>query len=62
VVADGVGAIRVAVDGKPEDDINVSSAGLAQIAGSGPHESHRVELEVPEGVRIWAISFAPGLP
>ena len=35
--------------------------GLAKIAGSGPHELHSVELEVPDGVRIWAISFAPGL-
>jgi hypothetical protein len=61
VVADGDGTIRVAVEGEPTEDIRIPPVGLAKIAGSGPHESHHVELEVPEGVRIWAISFAPGL-
>jgi hypothetical protein len=36
--------------------------GLIQIAGNGEHEPHRVELSVPGGVRIWAVSFAPGAP
>jgi hypothetical protein len=62
IVADGEGVIDVAVDGEPAGDISVPPAGLAKVAGSGPHESHRVELEVAEGVRIWAITFAPGLP
>jgi hypothetical protein len=62
VVADGEGVVRRAVDGERAGDLHVSCAGLVQLAGSGPHESHRVELEVPEGVRVWAISFAPGLP
>ncbi len=62
VVADGDGTIEVAVDGEAAEDIRVPPIGLAKIAGSGPHESHHVELEVPDGVRIWAISFAPGLP
>ena len=61
VVADGDGSIGVAVDGEPAENIVVPPMGLAKIAGSGPHELHSVELEVPDGVRIWAISFAPGL-
>ncbi|MDX6588466.1 MAG: hypothetical protein QOI31_2939 [Solirubrobacterales bacterium] len=62
VVAEGEGVIGVAVDGHAAEDISVPPVGLARVAGSGPHQSHRVDLEVPEGVRIWAISFAPGLP
>lgn len=62
VVTDGDGSIARAIDGESVDELHVAGAGLVQVAGSGPHESHRVELEVPDGVRIWAISFAPGLP
>ena len=62
VVAQGDGKIEVAFDGEPTDTISVPPSGLAKVAGSGPHESHRVELEVSDGVRIWAVSFAPGLP
>jgi hypothetical protein len=61
-VLDGEGTLGVAVDGEPEDVIEVPPAGLAKLAGSGPHQLHRVDLDVPDGVRIWAISFAPGLP
>ena len=61
-VLDGEGTIGVAVDGARADDIHVPPAGLARLAGSGPHEPHRIELDVPDGVRIWAISFAPGMP
>lgn len=60
VVADGEGDIGVAVDGVPGEAVTVSESALARIAGSGPHESHHVTLDVPEGVRVWAFSFAPG--
>ena len=62
VVADGEGTVTRAVDGERAPELHVAGACLAQIAGTGPHESHRVELEVPEDVRVWAVSFAPGLP
>jgi hypothetical protein len=62
VVAEGDGVIAVTVDGERTDDIRIPPSGLTRVAGSGPHESHRVHLEVPEGVHIWAVSFAPGLP
>lgn len=62
VIADGDGALRVSVDGKPKEPIRVPPAGLSKLAGEGGHETHRIELNVSEGVRVWAISFAPGAP
>jgi len=62
VVADGEGVLRVSVDGEPGVPMEIPPSGLAKLAGDGGHESHDVELDVSEGVRIWAISFAPGAP
>lgn len=60
LVADGEGEVGVGLDGEPAARLAIPPAGLHKLAGSGSHESHRVELEVPAGVRIWAISFAAG--
>ena len=60
VVAEGEGTLGVAVDDGAAKAMPVTSGSLIQVAGSGPHEAHRVRLEVPDGVQIWAISFAPG--
>jgi hypothetical protein len=61
VVADGEGRITVTIDGSEEQAVRVEAAGLFKLAGDGRHESHRLELDVSEGVRVWAISFAPGV-
>ena len=60
VVADGQGEVGVAVDGDPGAHVVIPPAGLHKLAGTGTHESHRVVLDVPDGVRVWAISFAAG--
>ncbi|MEJ7876414.1 MAG: hypothetical protein WKF62_07115 [Solirubrobacterales bacterium] len=62
VVADGEGEILVIVDGEPSTPIRLPPAGLSKLAGDGSHETHHLALEVSTGVRIWAISFAPGAP
>ncbi len=62
VVADGEGEMSVTVDGEPGVPIAVPPAGLSKLAGNGSHEAHSVEIAVPAGVRVWAISFAPGTP
>lgn len=62
IVADGEGALGVAAEGDARREITLPPAGLHKLAGSGRHESGRVELDVPQGMRIWAFSFAPGAP
>ena len=60
IVADGQGELRVTADGAPGTDLAVPPAGLAKLAGSGPHEAHRVTIDLEGDVRVWAFSFAPG--
>ncbi len=62
IVAEGEGGIDVAIDGEADVEIRIPPAGIARVAGNGHHEVHRVELDVSGGVKIWAISFAPGVP
>ena len=61
-VTDGEGELSVSVDNGAGAPISVPPAGLSKLAGNGSHEAHSVRLEVSPGVRIWAISFAPGTP
>ncbi len=60
VVADGEGEMRVSVDGAAPTTIAVPPAGLAKLTGDGHHEGHSLGIESDDGVRVWAISFAPG--
>lgn len=60
VVADGEGFVSVTIDGNRDAPVQVPPAGLVKLAGSGRHEPHRIALDASEGVRVWAISFAPG--
>jgi hypothetical protein len=60
VVADGGGELRAGVDGA--EPIPLAGTGLIPLAEHPRHERHRVTLEAGGDVRIWAISFAPGMP
>jgi len=62
VVVDGEGSVSVSIDGELEAAVQVPPAGLVKLTGKGRHEAHRIELDASEGVRVWAISFAPGTP
>ncbi|HYH61326.1 MAG TPA: hypothetical protein VD766_05630 [Solirubrobacterales bacterium] len=62
IVADGEGEIGVTLDGEALEPIEISPAALMKLAGTGRHQAHRLELDVTDGVRVWAISFAPGAP
>lgn len=62
VVADGDGEIGVTMDGGARQTVPLSPATLAKLTGNGHHEAHQVALDIPEGTRVWAISFAPGAP
>lgn len=62
VVADGDGELRIALDGGPARSVAVSPAALQPVAEHPRHERHRVRIEASAGTRIWAVSFAPGMP
>ena len=62
LVAEGAGEVRAALDGAPPAPLERPNAGLSAIAEHHRHERHRLVIEAAPGVRVWAISFAPGMP
>jgi hypothetical protein len=60
VVVEGHGTLEACVDGGPP--AKLSGQGLIPIAEHPRHERHTVAIDASPGVRVWAISFAPGIP
>jgi hypothetical protein len=60
---EGTGRIRVANDGGPAEELEIDGAGLYELASHPRHEAHRLSVELAAGeLRVWSISFAPGIP
>jgi hypothetical protein len=60
VVAEGNGELRAGIDGSQPTPL--TGTGLIAVAEHPRHERHRLTVEASPGARVWAISFAPGLP
>jgi hypothetical protein len=58
----GAGRMTVAIDGGQARSIEVSIAGLVNLAAHPKHESHHLRVEPGEGIDLYSISFSPGLP
>jgi hypothetical protein len=61
VAAEGEGEIRLELDNAPVDSVEVTNPGLYALAEHPRHEVHRLALRPKPGMRIWSISFAPGV-
>ncbi len=59
---DGAGRVAIRLDNEPPRELVVGEPGLVELAAHEVHGEHRLELVVEPGVRVWAISFAPGVP
>jgi hypothetical protein len=59
---DGEGELRVTLDGGPPARIPVEAPGLYELTTHAKHERHRIGLRPSGGLRIWSVSFAPGVP
>lgn len=62
VVADGHGELALALDDGSARRLPVSPAALHELGRHPYHERHRARIEASPGVRVWAVSFAAGLP
>ena len=62
VTAEGEGEIALELDGSTGSPIEISGPALYPLAEHSRHERHTMTLRPTPGVRIWSISFAPGLP
>jgi hypothetical protein len=59
---EGKGTIAVSLDDDEPRNLLIDGARLYPFAEHRGHESHRLELQPSEGLRIWSISFAAGVP
>jgi hypothetical protein len=59
---DGSGEVRVRIDDGGERRIAVQGPSLIELASHPRHEEHRLRLEASDGVGVWAIGFAAGVP
>ncbi len=59
---EGEGDLRFEIDGKPQPPLAVSGPALLTLAVHPRNEAHHLELDPSEGIRIWSISFAAGVP
>jgi hypothetical protein len=59
---DGSGTLAVAVDGAAPREIRVAAPGLVELASHPHHQEHTLGLEPSEGVALYSLSFAPGIP
>jgi hypothetical protein len=57
---DGEGEIAVRLDGEVLEPVAVTHPGLYELVEHEHHERHRLELQVPPGVRLYSLQFAPG--
>jgi hypothetical protein len=60
--ADGDGELEVALDGEDRRAVRVDSPALYELAAHRHHERHALRIDASSGVRLWSISFAPGVP
>jgi hypothetical protein len=42
--------------------VTVDAPGLVELAAHASHEEHVMRMRPSEGVRVWSISFAAGVP
>ncbi len=61
VTAEGEGDIRLIFDNDPVNPVEVTNPGLYALAEHEWHEPHRIGILPEPGMRIWAVSFAPGV-
>jgi hypothetical protein len=59
---DGSGRLDVSLDGAPGRSVPIEAPGLYELASHPRHEHHLLRVEAVAGVRIWAVSFAAGMP
>jgi hypothetical protein len=62
LTAEGSGRLGIGLDGAAREPVAVHGAGLYELATHPRHERHSLLLRPDPGLRIWSVSFAPGIP
>jgi len=59
---EGQGMLSVSVDGGAPNSIPIEAPKLYTLTEHAHHEAHSLKLAPSEGLRIWSVSFAAGIP
>jgi len=59
---EGEGTLTVTLDHTDPHQLQINGARLYELTEHDHHQAHHLKLEPAEGVRIWSLSFAAGLP
>jgi hypothetical protein len=59
---DGLGELRIALDGGAGRAIPVDIAGLYELSEHRRHERHRLTLRATSGLAVYSLAFAAGVP
>lgn len=62
IAADGNGAVRYSIDDGPTSELWVDQPELIELESHPFHETHHLRIKADPGVRIWSVTFAPGMP
>jgi hypothetical protein len=59
---EGAGTLFVGIDGDELRPFEITGPGVYQLAEHERHGAHTVALRPDPGMRVWSVSFDPGLP
>ncbi|HKT83258.1 MAG TPA: hypothetical protein VJQ84_05410 [Solirubrobacterales bacterium] len=59
---EGSGMLSVAIDDGEPRSLRIDGVHLHVLAEHERHEAHHLTLSAEEGLRVWSVSFAAGLP
>lgn len=59
---EGEGELLIELDGRWSDPMSIAEPGLVALAEHPRHEAHDLLLRPTPGIRVWSLSFAPGIP
>ena len=62
VTVEGEGELAIDLDGSALNPITISGPALHKLVEHPKHEQHTITIHPSAGLRIWAVSFAAGVP
>jgi len=62
VTVEGAGTLACRLDDSAPQQLPIDGPALYTLAEHSRHEHHKLTLQPDEGLRIWSVSFSPGVP
>jgi hypothetical protein len=59
---EGSGELKIELDGEKHPAVTVDAPALYALSEHPRHEAHTLHLHPSPGLKVWSVSFAPGVP